>query len=212
MNSKINSFLVVSRFNENVDWIHEFVDNNYVIYNKGTPLPNSFNQIMSENFGANQYDMCRFIHDNYDNLPQSMAFVQGAPFDHCLPDRFRSLIYNTTFTPLFGDKNFPNGIYGEPNDNWYIQPHIYDSPKFSSFDEYAEYIFKDYVHQNYLMFPPGSQIVVEKERCLFYSKNFWKKMMGVFPTTLGTNGGREAHIVERSIQLIFENIFHEREN
>jgi len=80
-----------------------------------------------------------------------------------------------------------------------------------TFDDYMNYMFEDYTHQSNLIFPPGSQIIVEKERCLFYSRSFWKKLMdSVICNEIGMNGGRETHIVERSIQIIFENKYKEK--
>jgi hypothetical protein len=215
---EIKAFFIISRYNEDVSWIRDYTKNNYLIYNKGVKLPDKYKQIVSPNFGANQYDMFRFIYDNYDNLPDVMAFVQGDPFDHCLRDRFDNLIYNSTFTLLFGDRNYPdgnlNGIpYHEANTNWYINESWNNHKpvsKFNTFDDYMNHIFDDYVRMETLFFPPGSQIIVEKERCLFYSRDFWKKLMEVICNVEGMNGGREAHIVERSIQIIFENKFKEK--
>ena len=84
--NKPKAFLVVSRYNEDVSWIKTLTDN-YIIYNKGEELSSEYNQIIAPNFGGNQYDIFRYIHDNYDNLPELIAFVQGDPFDHCLHDR-----------------------------------------------------------------------------------------------------------------------------
>ena len=208
----MKAFLVISRYKEDISWVKNLTSR-YVIYNKGDVLPEEYVQIERPNFGANQYDIFHFIHSNYDNLPELMAFTQGDPFDHCLSERFYSLISSNTFTPLFGDRNYPHGNYSEDNNNWYLnQPWQSHKPqsKFSTFDEYMEFLFCDYVHEPVLTFPPGSQIIVERERCLFYSRDFWEKLMSVFPTIDGVNGGREAHIVERSIQLIFENKYHEK--
>jgi hypothetical protein len=168
---------------------------------------------MVPNSGANQYDIFDYIYTNYDKLPDLIAFMQGDPFDHCLPERFNQLIYNESYTLLFGDANFPNGEYKEHNSNWYLEQswNNHKPPsKFGSFDEYMNYMFEDYTPLEMLHFPPGSQLIVEKERCLFYSREFWKKLMGVICTEEGMKGGREAHIVERSIQLIFENKYKEK--
>jgi hypothetical protein len=210
--NKIKAFLVVSRYNENVSWIPFYTDN-YIIYNKGESLSSEYKQVLVPNFGANQYDIFHFIYDNYDNLPSLMAFVQGNPFDHCLPERFNQLIYNESYTLLFGDDAYPHGEYFEDNSNWYIDASFNShkpSSKFNSFNEYMSYMFEDYTPLSSLHFPPGSQLIVEKERCLFYSKEFWKKLMDVICIEEGMNGGREAHIVERSIQLIFENKYKEK--
>jgi hypothetical protein len=211
--NKIKAFVVISRFNENVGWINELTDD-YIIYNKGAELDGGVKQKMVPNIGANQYDICSYIYENYENLPPLIAFLQGNPFDHCLKNRFDLLIRSEQFTPIFGDRNYPNGVYSESNDSWYLnQPWQSHKPpcKFDNFDEYAKYIFENYEREDHLTFPPGSQIIVERERCLFYSKNFWKKLMDIFPTQEGINGGREAHIIERSIQLIFENKYQEKQ-
>lgn len=206
----IKAFVVVSRYKESVEWVKSLTDN-YIIYNKGESLPN-FKQMLCENIGANQYDIVRFIYDNYDNLPDLIAFLQGDPFDHCLVDRFYDLIRRDSFTPIFGDRNYPSGEYFEPNTSWYLhEPWQSHKPpcKFASFDDYCRYLFSDYAGSANLVFPPGSQFLVEKQRCLFYSRSFWKKIMDIIPTQPGINGGREAHIIERSLQLIFENKYSE---
>ncbi len=211
---KIKAFLIISRFNEDISWINNYTSN-YIIYNKGENLPETYKQKMVPNFGGNQYDIFNYIYTNYNKLPNLIAFMQGNPFDHCLPERFDQLIYNESYTHLFGDINYPHGEYFESNNNWYIDASFngHKPPsKFSSFDEYMHHMFEDYTPLSTLYFPPGSQLIVEKERCLFYSKEFWKKLMEVIPIEWGINGGREAHIVERSIQLIFENKYKEKHN
>jgi len=212
MKKELKSFLVISRYKEDISWIKNYTDL-YVIYNKGEKLPKEYNQILSPNIGGNQYDIFRFIHDNYETLPELIAFVQGNPFDHCLPERFNQLIYNESYTPLFGDINYPHGTYSELNSNWYINGYFNShkpQSKFNSFDEYMNYIFEDYTPLDTLYFPPGSQLIVEKKRCLFYSKKFWDKLMNINCLEEGMIGGREAHIIERSIQLIFENKYKEK--
>lgn len=209
---KIKAFLIISRFNEDISWINNYTSN-YIIYNKGENLPETYKQKMVPNFGGNQYDIFNYIYTNYNKLPNLIAFMQGNPFDHCLPERFDQLIYNESYTHLFGDINYPHGEYFESNNNWYIDASFngHKPPsKFSSFDEYMHHMFEDYTPLSTLYFPPGSQLIVEKERCLFYSKEFWKKLMEVIRIEWGINGGREAHIVERSIQLIFENQYKEK--
>jgi hypothetical protein len=218
MDNSIKAFLVISRFNEDISWINNYTSN-YIIYNKGKELSSEYNQIMAPNFGGNQYDIFRYIYDNYDNLPNLIAFVQGDPFDHCLPERFNKLIYNKSFTLLFGDKTYPDGNYhGSPyweiNNSWYLNESWNNHKpqcKFSDFNEYANYIFEDYTPLPTISFPPGSQFIVEKERCLYYSKNFWVKLMSSVCQEIGMNGGRETHIIERLMQIIFENKYKEKQ-
>lgn len=217
MNKYPPAFIVISRFQEDVSWIHSVTDRyHYLIYNKGDKLhaPYRYNECVLPNFGGNQYDIFKFIYENYDNLPSVMAFVQGNPFDHCPRERFDRLITNRHFTPLFGDKNYPNGVYYEPNNNWYFNaPHNATKPpltKFGSFDQYMSMIFEDYAPLPILFFPPGSQMIVERARAQFYSRSFWGKLMTLVSHEIGANGGREAHAIERSMQIIFQNTYRER--
>lgn len=206
---KPKAFFVISRFNEDVSWIKDLSDE-YIIYNKGASL-DGYREKQVANFGGNQHDICSYIYENYDNLPDLIAFVQGNPFDHCLVPRFYDLIYRECFTPIFGDKNYPDGNYSEENTSWYIHDNICkldNGCKFSSFDQYMRSLFSDYTGMPILIFPPGSQMIVEKRQCLFYSRDFWKKLTSFFPTN--TPLCVEGHVVERSMQIIFQNIFKER--
>jgi hypothetical protein len=202
---------VVSRYAEQLSWLNGF-PYHYLVYNKGEPI-DSVRSIARPNFGGNQYDIFYYIYKNYDKLPDYIGFLQGNPFDHCLPDRFWGLIdRRDRFVPIFGDKNYPSGEYSEPNNSWYVEPTARRMGRgciFHSFDHYAETIFSDYVRQDVLVFPPGSQCIVSREACLRYSRNFWARLMGFIPKD-HHNGGVETHIIERSIQLIFEGRFNER--
>ena len=53
---KIKAFLIISRFNEDISWINNYTSN-YIIYNKGENLPETYKQKMVPNFGGNQYDI-----------------------------------------------------------------------------------------------------------------------------------------------------------
>jgi hypothetical protein len=57
---ELKAFLVISRFNEDISWINDYTSN-YIIYNKGEELPPSFKQKLLPNFGANQYDIFKYI-------------------------------------------------------------------------------------------------------------------------------------------------------
>jgi hypothetical protein len=211
-------FFVVSRFKEDVSWIKDITDN-YIVYNKGDEDLPGFKTRRSENLGGNQRDTFHFIHENYDNLPDLMAFVQGDPFDHCKNGMFYELIKNRSFTKLEFYPDWPDG-YWETNSSWYIPAHNQALRergsthvcRYSSFHDYANEIFKDYDFPGILRFPPGSQFIVEKSRCLFYPREFWSYMMSIFPNDTSINGGTEAHIIERSMSLIFENRYRPNPN
>lgn len=201
--------LIVSRYNEDLAWLDHF-QNPKVIYNKGKKLGIP-GEIIRPNFGGNQFDIFHFIHENYHNLPDYMAFVQGYPFDHCSFELMKDRINACAVGPL-------SNTVVEHNNSWYISKPWIESrlkgstkwknePTFSSFDEYASKIFKNYLRLEVLSFPQGSQILVSKEVCLSYSKEFWRLLMEIPLKDEEVNGGPEAHLIERSIELIFTNRF-----
>lgn len=208
--------LIISRYNEDVSWIKNY-DLDYIIYNKGDDLDSSFNWIRRENVGENQKDIFSFIIDNYDYLPDSVGFVQGHPFDHCKKETFENLMNNKTLTRLEDYTHLipniyvgPDNFYFEPNDSWYIPAHNstkQQTCQFNSFDEYMNTIFVNYTHLGNLPFSPGSQIIVERERILFYPIGFWKYLNNILVKRSMTEG----HIIERSIFIIFSNIYSCRE-
>ena len=71
--------IVVSRYNENIDWIAE-LNCNVVVYNKGSYLPNT---ISLPNVGREADSYLRFIIENYNKLDDVTGFLQANPFDHC---------------------------------------------------------------------------------------------------------------------------------
>ena len=69
--------IVVSRYQENVDWAK-----NAIIYNKGPQLSGTTSL---PNVGREAHTYLYHIINKYDDLPDHTIFLQGNPFDHC-PD------------------------------------------------------------------------------------------------------------------------------
>jgi hypothetical protein len=226
---KKKCFFVVSRYNEDVSWLKNYT-NKHIIYNKGNDDLKEYNSIRVDNIGANQYDICSYIYDNYDNLPDTIAFVQGNPYDHCVKEKFDKIISNNWFAPLESYEHlkesnahkkceFIDWGYMEINNSWYISAHNQHIAKkgfkvrcpYNSFDDFMTSFFYDYKHIHWLRFAPGAQYLVEKERCLQYSRTFWSNLMHIFPHDKLINGGTEAHIIERALWLIFSGFFRPRD-
>ncbi len=68
-------------------------------------------------------------------------------------------------------------------------------------------LFEHYKDSKFIRFAPGSQYLVEKEKCLYYHRKFWGHILNIFPIQKGLNGGTEGHIIERSLWTIFNNIY-----
>lgn len=216
---KTNTFFVVSNWNNDIDWITDYTKN-YVIYDKSNTLDNGDRIIKMENCGYNIRDYCHFIYENYDNLPDVLALMEGNPWDHCNRVKFDRLIKNNFFTPVESYENVQqnnvvqfcsDGGYTEINNSWYITSHNSThniTCKYSSYDELMNKLFKNYVRPNMIRFSPGAQYIVEKERLRYYPKSFWKFIMDdLYIKGMCT----EAHIYERALWTILSCCFEPNE-
>lgn len=227
-------YCVVTQFNENINWLSEFNFSGQ-IYAKGKVLNSlkNFKTTETQNYGGNQMDICRFIFENYDNLPDTMAFIQGEPFDHCNKEyflkkmetnKFSSLETYTEIKDLWGMRKsieIDNG-FSERNTNWYIydnneqlmQNKIQLSCKFQNYDDFMASIFDDYKPIRWIRFCPGSQYIVEKWRCHHYSKSFWEALYKFVPTweCKPQLFPTENCILERALWYIFVCIYSEKKN
>ena len=93
--------IIVSRYNENVEWTKDF--SNVIIYNKGEPLNNEYNEILLNNVGREQHTFYKYIYDNYDNLGNYTIFLQGNPFDHLVNtiEKLNEIINNKEYNKDF---------------------------------------------------------------------------------------------------------------
>lgn len=72
--------IVVSYFNENLNWLSEIGDYKITLYNKSNnEIENS---IKLENVGREMHSYFYHIVSNYNNLSDWVFFTQGNPFDH----------------------------------------------------------------------------------------------------------------------------------
>lgn len=215
METKVKKF-IISRYKEDFNWVKDYTDN-YIIYNKGEPVFES-NVFNTENIGGNQRDIFHFISSNYDNLPDMMVFLQAFPFDHCKKEVFDKIISNDGFTPFeyyedsaFGgwSKRDYDGGYMETNNSWYIRTinaYYNQGCRYSSFEQFMNKYFENYVRIDWIRFTPGSQYMIEKHQALQYPKLFWEALMNELDTRTPTEG----HIIERALWLIFKGIYKPR--
>jgi hypothetical protein len=78
--------IVISRYNENIDWVKNIDTRLFdiYIYNKGSviqEIPNC-NIINLNNTGRESHTYLYHIINNYSNLPERIVFTQAHPFDH----------------------------------------------------------------------------------------------------------------------------------
>ncbi len=217
---KPKAFFVVSAWNNDVGWIEEYT-NNYLIYDKSLSFEPSDKVIQVKNVGYNIYDIAHYIVNYYENLPDMVAFLEGNPFDHCKKETFNKLIYRTEFTPIEDYSHIPesyahrkdtDGGYMEINNSWYFASHVTThgaevNRYFHSYNDFLDMMFDNPEHPEWIRFSPGGQYLVPKENILFYSKDFYKKIMGF------VNYHRipsEGHAIERCLYYIFTNKWGEK--
>ena len=98
---KHNVKVVVSRYNENIDWTKKL--NNVVIFNKGEALADK-SIINLPNVGREGHTFYKYIYDNYDNLCDYTMFLQGHPFDHS-PNLFKNI------DSILNQESLPDFVY-----------------------------------------------------------------------------------------------------
>ena len=92
--------VIVAKYNEDVSWT-AYLEYDHIIYNKNEPDNVHFEHNLP-NVGRESHTFLTYIIDNYDNLPNYMAFVQGNPFDHChnVVDQINKFDFKQEFLPL----------------------------------------------------------------------------------------------------------------
>lgn len=109
-----------------------------------------------------------------------------------------------------------DGGYMEINSSWYMYAHFTShghkaNKFFGYFGEFLNEVFDVYRedHPKWIRFAPGAQYIVPKKNILFYSKNFYKKLIGYVDYC---RIPAEAHLLERAMYSIFTNKWKERNN
>lgn len=185
---------VISHYLGDYDWVKEYTDD-FVVYDK---------KVL--NVGYNIYDIMTYIVENYDNLPDRVAFVKANMLErHISKEEFEEAIKKEGLVPLCtqnhkvnGNINYyKEGIYHEKNDSWYFAeyPHKY----FNSYPEFAG--FMGIPSPQYLPFAPGGCYIVPKENILKRSNGFYQKLLE-FCSWSQINA--ESHAIERSLYTIWQ--------
>jgi len=197
---------IVSRYNNNMDWMAEYTPS-MILYDRGDePTPGS---IIVPNIGTDIADKLHFIITNYFNrLPDIGVYCKGNLFKYISKKEFDNVKNNTVFTPLLkqdhkvykDDKGkdvcfYKDGIYWEINNMWYLGAHpCKHDPK-----EVMKFCGID--KMEYVPFAPGSNYILPKEHILKRPREFYMKLYeyvnwSVYPA--------EAQIIERSLYTIWK--------
>jgi hypothetical protein len=199
--------IIVSRFNENINWLHTQFEN-CIIFNKGGSLENAIVQI---NVGREAYTYLKYIIDNYNHLPDVIVFTQARISDHTGSDDINYLMKMKNEAIELG-KSVPNVIYNH-NDNkpWYWKPEFNFNPEFNScstnYQNGIKISFKDWFVKNINPEYPNpikiycnALFAVKKELVISRPIEYYENLL---KTVEYHNNPVEAHFLERSWFYIF---------
>lgn len=192
---------IVSRYNQDIDWLKEYTDD-VVLYDRSEePLANA---IVVPNIGTDIADKLRFIIENYDNLPDVAVYTKANLFKYITKEEFDKVKDNKTFTPLLTqfhsttksgvvDISYYHGrMYHEINNLWYLGAHPV------KYEEHAEELQRmlGIYGLSYLPFAPGSNYILPKENILKHSKDFYDRLRNYL---MWDRYPGEAQIIERGL-------------
>ena len=187
--------ILVSRYMENVKWTKYF--SNVIIYNKGTPLNDEYNQVFLNNVGREGHTYYKYICDNYDNLEDYIIFLQGNPFDHS-----PNIIYN--LNKYINNKNL-NIDFHFLSENLHFSSLNEEScrhPQCKDIHKTWERVFKEIPNDNQeCTFGAGAQFIVSKNKILKNSKDFYENIVKILEYTINP---LEGYDIERFHKYIFE--------
>jgi len=194
--------VVISRYNEPTDWIKS-IPCNYIVYNKGEDIKDSEiskdNIIKVPNEGREAETFLRYIVSHYDQLPDSIVFLQGNPFDHhpnTLSDlkleEFGGILKMGGQT--FCDRNGNNSYPGLP---------VYQIQK----------ILMPELDPEVFNFTAGAQYMIKKEYIINKPLSWWEKVLGLYNyywfSNIESGYGHKpgvfiAHVFERIWEYLFK--------
>lgn len=154
-----NLEVVVARYNENVDWVRDL---NYstTVYNKYKEDNELFVNNLP-NVGREGHTFFYHIVNNYDNLADYIAFVQGNPFDHCrnIINEINDFDFKKEFVPL-------GNVVELTMEHESINQQVQSFSKLNGFN---------ITYPIYLV--PGAQYIISKRLIRKNPKEFYQKIL-----------------------------------
>jgi len=241
--------IIVHNYNSDLNWLkitheHGFSKENILIYQKINNDELDWSHIgkvfKSPNVGANQYEILRFIIDNYNNLPDNSIFIKGNILFHehikgvnnyTTLDRFIESLYSHSVFSIWQDKlllsgdrshcrdtseeMLRNGILNQPIE-WTYDGRV-EHRYFSSIYDILDWLFEDYPRPPSMQFVPASIFSVPKEMICIRSKTFYERLLSImtyqpkFYSDWAKYVCGECFLIERLFPYIWDNSLKERD-
>jgi hypothetical protein len=208
----MNYLIIVSRYNEDINWLEPVMDNTIII-NKGNPL-NIYNEIPLENVGRESHSYLWYIINAYENLPDILIFTQADISDHRdkndssyllqmkeqAKQNGKSLPHKTHYTSNLNN----NDLWCDPEwnlqkDGTYYLHNNYKNNKRVVFSKW----FKKNINKKYpnpINIYTNGLFAVKKELILKHPKIYYEKLIKELSHHLDPS---EGHFFERSWFYIF---------
>jgi hypothetical protein len=194
--------VIISRYNENIEWIKRLTNQKIIIFNKGNnnyQSCNTYNLIELPNVGREGHTFYHYIYENYDNLDDYTAFLQGNPFDHCHDvieriqkydtsnniSEFELLSNNETLVTLENDILFDDDNIENKIPLLLVYNHVF-----------GVYQIENIQH----LFGVGGQFIVSKKRILSNPKELYGRIVKLLSRT---KSPIEGYVIERFPSLLF---------
>ncbi|MCC2631396.1 MAG: hypothetical protein K0S20_95 [Patescibacteria group bacterium] len=213
------NFLVLSNYNNEIEWVANYTDN-YLVYDQSPTenYPKNLDLkkvIKSPHLGHNIRDYCTFIIDHYDDLPEVTIFATGNVFPrHVFQDHFDKVVNSAFFTPIEDRRKWQeswptsffssDGGFCEINNSWFLEYH--PTKYFHDYNDFLRFCYKDPVTPRYIRFAPGANYVVPRANILKLPKVFYQNLQ-TFVSHCETAIPGESHIIERAFYTLWSSNF-----
>ena len=203
--------IVISRYNENIDWV-KYIDTQLFeiyIYNKGAAIPDipNCNIINLSNTGRESHTYLYHIINNYGHLPERVVFTQAHPFDHVRGTFINEINnFNKSNRPFYYfSKNILSVQY---YNNSFIEYGILNNREWKNYHNInspiKKTIFQDYKDENVkLLFGTGAIYGVDNALIIRNSLDFYVNCMNVLNNSANLVNPDEGHSFERLWHYIF---------
>jgi len=193
-----NKTLIISRYDEDTNWLQKITSWNIVVFDKGTTSDENFPNNRLPNVGRESETYLNYIVNNYDNLNEYTGFLQGRPFDHFHFNDWEANISN--IISYINNINITQDFmfFGEHDPHTCDQTGVPHHPGLD-LQGYANLINVNIPH--ILSFRAGAQFLVSREKILSKSRDFYNNIL---ETTNKEVDPKACYHLERLWKYIFE--------
>lgn len=185
---------VISHYRDDYSWAKKYCDD-FVVYHKD-----------NVNVGYNISTMMSYIVENYEHLPEKVAFVKDNMLErHITKEEFEACLEKDGLVPLLTQNHktdgtisrYADGLYYERNDGWYFNE--YPTRYFTNYSDFA--LKMGLESPDYLGFAPGGCYIVPRESILKHPIEFYKDLLWYCSWS---QINAESHAIERSLYNIWK--------